>query len=119
MQNLLKMFFLSEVVGNNQSRFFSSTPCGKKATTSSRSLALGGGVEGIEEGVSWLDVDGTTCSWGGREGEGNISKPIGPLCGSVALWRSIATDTCRSPTERATEPQRLAYVGPFWVPGSL
>ena len=70
MQNLLKMFFLSEVVGNNQSRLFSSTPCVKKATTSSSSLALGAGVRDVEEGVSLWGIEEATYVWGGWEGEG-------------------------------------------------
>ena len=40
-QNLSKMPFLSEIEGNNQSGSFSSTPCGKKATTPMTSPALG------------------------------------------------------------------------------
>ena len=65
-QNLLMMFFLLEMVGNNQSRLFSSTPCGKKATASSNSLALGARVRVM----SWLNIEGTTYFRGDREGEG-------------------------------------------------
>jgi hypothetical protein len=38
-QNLLRMVFLSEMAGKSQSRFFPSTPQGKKAITPRRSRA--------------------------------------------------------------------------------
>ena len=55
-QNLSRMRPTSWMVGNNQSRLFSSIPCGKKATTSISSRALGESLWGPEEGVSWRNV---------------------------------------------------------------
>ena len=40
-QNLSKMAVLFEMVGNNHSRLFSSTPCGKNATTPRSARASG------------------------------------------------------------------------------
>ena len=69
-QNLSKTFFLLGMVGNNQSRLFSSTPCGKKAMTSRSSRALGAGFLGAEEGGSWSDTEEATFLWDVCEGEG-------------------------------------------------
>ena len=48
-QNLSKMPFLSEIEGNNQSGSFSSTPCGKKATTPMTAPALGSRFRNVGE----------------------------------------------------------------------
>ena len=48
-QNLSKMLVLLEMVGNNQSKWFSLIPCGKNATTPRTSRAMGSRLRNVGE----------------------------------------------------------------------